>query len=87
MTTPTQMTINTEDIIYVSVFEKPNKCRGRPKSSTLTDAEKKQRAIEINRKYYYENHEYCKLQRTNTQLYIFRKPVMFILSVYIFILI
>ena len=50
---------------YVSVYEmKPKRKKtGRPKLYNLTDEEKKDKAKAVSRKYYYDNHEYCKLQQ------------------------
>ena len=35
---------------YVSIYDKPKRGRGRPKTCKLSDEEKRQRKIEINRK-------------------------------------
>ena len=62
MTLPTQTMENTTEVEYISIYDKPTRSKGKPKTCELSDEEKRQRAIEINRKHYYDNHEYCKLQ-------------------------
>ena len=63
MILPTQTMENTTEAEYISIYDKPKRGRGRPKTSTLTDEEKRQRKIEINRKYYQDNYEYCVLRQ------------------------
>ena len=49
---------------YVSIYEmKPKRKSGRPRTCTLTDEQKKERAKAINRKYYKDNYEYCILRQ------------------------
>ena len=74
MTLPTQTMENTTEVEYISIYDKPKRGKGRPKTYKSSDEEKRQRAIEINRKYYCENHEYCKLQRSYKQsIYISKR--------------
>ena len=66
---------------YVSIYDRPKRGRGRPKTCKLSDEEKRQRKIEINRKYYQDNYEYCLLrqrlykQKMSEQKMKFRKPI------------
>lgn len=48
---------------YISIYDKPKRGRGRPRTCTLTDEEKKERAKAINRRYYKDNYEYCILRQ------------------------
>ena len=48
---------------YISIYDRPKKTKGRPAGSRFSVEEKRLRAININKNYYYENHEYCKLQQ------------------------
>ena len=48
---------------YVSIYDRPKRGRGRPKTCTLTDEEKKQRNREANKRCYYNNHSYYLLQK------------------------
>lgn len=59
--TTTQQIFNTDDV-YVSIYDKPKRGKGRPKSS-LTDEEKAQRRREIALKHYYDNWEYKQLYK------------------------
>ena len=54
---------NTTEVEYISIYEKPRRGRGRPKTCTLTEEEKRQRKIDINRRYYRDNYEYCTLRQ------------------------
>jgi len=56
--TTTQQIFNTDDV-YVSIYDRPKRGKGRPRTCTLTDEQKKERARAINRKYYRDNYEYC----------------------------
>ena len=47
---PTQTMGNTTEVEYISIYDKPKRGRGRPKTCKLSDEEKRQRKIEINRK-------------------------------------
>ena len=49
---------------YVSIYDRPKRGRGRPKTCTLTD-EEKQRNREANKRCYYNNHSYYLLQKSN----------------------
>ena len=74
MTLPTQTMENTTEVEYISIYDKPKKPRGRPNTCKLSDEEKRQRAIEISRKHYYDNHEYCKLQQRSYKRSIYFSP-------------
>ena len=51
---------NTDDMpVYVSIFERPKKPSGRPKTCKLPDEQKKERARFISKRYYANNREYC----------------------------
>ena len=54
---------NSTDVEYISIYERPKRPRGRPKTCTLTDEEKQQRKLEIAKQYYTNNFEYVRLQR------------------------
>ena len=54
---------NTTEVEYISIYDKPKRPRGRPKTSTLTDEEKLQRKREANYRCYYNNYEYYSLQK------------------------
>ena len=52
------MTTYEEDMpIYISIYDKPKRGKGRPFSCTLTEEEKKERARVIASKHYYDNYE------------------------------
>ena len=53
---------NTTEVEYISIYDKPKRGKGRPKSS-MTDEEKAQRKREIALKHYYDNWEYKKLYK------------------------
>ena len=59
--TTTQQVFNTDDV-YVSIYDRPKRGKGRPKSS-LTDEEKAQKKREIALKHYYDNWEYKQLYK------------------------
>ena len=63
MIQPTQTMECTTEVPYISIYDRPKRPRGRPKTSTLTDEEKAQRAREANSRCYYNNHEYYLLQK------------------------
>ena len=63
MTLFTETMENQTEVEYISIYERPKRPKGRPKGSPLSVEEKRLRAIEVSKKYYYENHEYCKLQQ------------------------
>jgi hypothetical protein len=52
----TQQISNTDDV-YVSIYDKPKRGKGRPKSS-LTDEEKAQKKRDNQKKWYNENWQY-----------------------------
>ena len=54
--TITQQVFNTDDV-YVSIYDRPKRGKGRPKSS-LTDEEKAQKKRDNQKKWYNENWQY-----------------------------
>ena len=65
MTLPTQTMENTTEVEYISIYDRPKKGRGRPKTCKLSDEEKRQRKIETAKQYYTNNFEYVRLQKKN----------------------
>ena len=65
MVSPTHAMENTTEVEYISIYDKPKRGRGRPKTCTLTDEEKKQRNREANKRCYYNNHSYYLLQKSS----------------------
>ena len=63
MTQPTQTMECTPEVPYISIYEKPKRPRGRPKTCTLTDGEKVCRKRQDAKRLYYENYEYRRLQQ------------------------
>ena len=63
MISPTQTMENTTEVEYISIYDRPKRGKGRPKTCKLSDEEKRQRKIEINRTYYEDNYEYCILRQ------------------------
>ena len=63
MTQPTQTMECTTEVPYISIYDKPKRPRGRPKTCTLTDEEKAQRKRDIATRYYNDNFEYVRLQK------------------------
>ena len=59
--TITQQVFNTDDV-YVSIYDRPKRGKGRPKSS-LTDEEKAQKKRDNYKKWYDENWQYVLLKR------------------------
>ena len=62
MISPTQTMENTTEVEYISIYDRPKRGRGRPKTSKFSDEEKKQRNREANSRCYYNNYEYYSLQ-------------------------
>ena len=48
---------------YVSIYDKPKRGRGRPKTCKLSDEEKRQRNRDNATRYHYDNYEYCKMRQ------------------------
>ena len=65
MISPTQTMENTTEVEYISIYDKPKKGRGRPKTCKLSDEEKRQRKNDIAKRYYENNFEYVRLQKKN----------------------
>ena len=63
MTQPTQTMECTTEVPYISIYDRPKRPRGRPKTSALTDEEKAQRKRDIATKYDNNNFEYVRLQK------------------------
>ena len=59
----TQTMENTTEVEYISIYDKPKRGRGRPKTCNLSDEEKRQRKIETAKQYYKNNYEYVRLQK------------------------
>ena len=58
----TTQTINTTEVEYISIYEKPKLPKGRPKGTrTFKDEEQLERRREANMRCYYNNHEHYKL--------------------------
>ena len=78
MIQPTQTMECTTEVPYISIYEKPKRPRGRPKTSTLTDEEKAQHKRDIATKYHDDNYEYCKMrQRLQKQAVYVSKKMKF----------
>ena len=79
MDQPTQTMECTTEVPYISIYDRPKRPRGRPKTCTLTDEEKAQRKRDIATKYHYDNYEYCKMrQRLQKQtVYVSKKKMKF----------
>ena len=45
MISPTQTMENTTEVEYISIYDKPKRGRGRPKTCTLTDEEKSREIV------------------------------------------
>ena len=54
---------NTTEVEYISIYDRPKRGKGRPKTSTLTDEEKKQLNRDNATRYHYDNYEYCKMRQ------------------------
>ena len=63
--TTTQQVFNTDDV-YVSIYDRPKRGKGRPKSS-LTDEEKAQKKRDNYKRWYAENSEYVLLKKKLTK--------------------
>ncbi len=63
MISPTPTMENTTEVEYISIYDRPKRGRGRPRTSTLTDEEKTQRTRDIAKQYYKNNFEYVRLQK------------------------
>ena len=57
---------NSDDMpVYVSIFDKPKREKGRPTACKMSDEQKEEKAKLRSRKYYADNHEYCILRQFN----------------------
>ena len=63
MIQPTQTMECTTEVPYISIYDKPKRPRGRPKTCTLTDEEKVGRKRQDAKSLYYDNYEYRRLQQ------------------------
>ena len=77
MIQPTQTMECTTEVPYISIYDRPKRPRGRPKTSTLTDEEKAQRAREANSRCYYNNHEHYLLQKRSYKQSISKTKMKF----------
>ena len=69
MSSPTQTMENTTEVEYISIYDKPKRGRGRPKTCKLSDEEKRQQKRDNATRYHYDNYEYCKMrQRLQKQM-------------------
>ena len=57
MISPTQTMENTTEVEYISIYGKPKKGKGWPKTCKLSDEEKKERIRVTYRAYYYADPE------------------------------
>ena len=48
---------------YVSIYDRPKRGRGRPKTCKLPDEEKRQRKLKLAQQYYQHNFDYVRLQK------------------------
>ena len=62
MVQPTQTMERTTEVEYISIYDRPKRPMGRPRSSKYTEEEKLDRRRQANLKHYFNNHEYYKLQ-------------------------
>ena len=53
----------TTEVEYISIYDKPKRGKGRPKTCKLSDEEKREVKIEIAKTYYTNNFEYVRLQK------------------------
>ena len=63
MNLPTQTMENTTEVEYISIYDKPKRGKGRPKTCKLSDEEKLQRRREANSRCYYNKYEHYSLQK------------------------
>ena len=61
---------NTTEVEYISIYDKPKRGRGRPKTCNLSDEEKRQRKIETAKQYYKNNYESVRLQK---RIWLYKK--------------
>ena len=54
---------NTTEVEYISIYDRPKRGKGRPKTCNLSDEEKRLRKREIALKHYYDNWEYKQLYK------------------------
>ena len=54
---------NTSGVGYISIYDKPKRGRGRPKTCKLSDGDKRQRNRETATRYHYDNYEYNKMRQ------------------------
>ena len=54
---------NTTEVEYISIYDRPKRGKGRPKTCNLSDEEKRLRKRETAKQYYKNNYEYVRLQK------------------------
>ena len=57
MISPTQTMENSTEVEYISIYDRPKRSRGRPKTCTLSDEEKRERLRANYKAYYYADPE------------------------------
>ena len=85
MIPPTQTMENTTEVEYISIYDKPKRGRGRPKTCTLTDEEKLER-LRVNYKAYFNANPEKERERARlgmarfreSKKMKFRKPIIFL---------
>ena len=63
MSATTKIMNNSTEVEYISIYDRPKRGKGRPKTCTLTEEQKQLKAIERSLKYYQNNYEYCVLRQ------------------------
>ena len=54
---------NSTEVEYISIYDRPKRGKGRPKTCKLSDEQKAQRKRAIAKQYYKNNFEYVRLQK------------------------
>ena len=54
---------NSTEVEYISIYDRPKRGKGRPKTCTLTEEQKAQRKKDIAKEYSKNNFEYVRLQK------------------------
>ena len=70
-------TYDDDMLIYISIYDRPKRGKGRPLSCTLTDEEKKERARVIASKHYYDNYEQTCAKHTIYREKIEKNTILF----------
>ena len=72
MISPTQTMENTTEVEYISIYDKPKRGRGRPKTCTLTDEEKLER-LRVNYKAFFNANPEKERERARLGMARFRE--------------